>query len=175
MTTTVTENTQPTEETQLAKYEFNEGVPEFSQEDYLRYAQSKRMSFVRAMENAVQDAEGLATLDPDRQANYLKAIDSIEKQSLTLMKLKTEEQSVDIQNAAVAALILKSARTNNIGATQQNQMAMPDPELALPKKALIPGETEIGDRIENFHEYKVRTGRQENQDPVFPLASSPEE
>nr|DAO80623.1 MAG TPA: hypothetical protein [Caudoviricetes sp.] len=150
-------------EQNLAKYEFNEGVPEYSQEDYLRFAQSKRLSFMKAMEDAVGSPEGLATLDPDRQANYLRTIDAIEKQSLTLKKLKQEEQSNDAQNAAIAALILKSAKDRGKEIDRENTPIIPDPSV-LPVKQLIAGETEIGDRTENFREYQIRTGQIDHQD-----------
>ena len=141
---------------------------EYSHEDYLKYAQSRRLRFIRGIEKACGSDEALATLDPDRQSNYLAAIRDIEKQVLTLQKLKQEEQSDEARNATIAALILKQAtaidsKRNNTVVTTET--ILPSADL-LPVKQLIPGETDIGDRIENYQEYRARTGLSSNQDPL---------
>lgn len=140
----------------------------YTHDEYLAFAQSRRLKFVQAMEKACQSDEGLATLDPDRQSNYLAAIRDIEKQVFTQQKLKQEEEDSEVRNAMIAALIVKQAASNNVQRSQrQVNQIIPDPT-TIPQKKLIPGETEIGDRIENYREYKLRTGQGDNLDPEFP-------
>lgn len=129
---------------------------DFTQEDYLRYAQAKRLAFIRAIDKACKD-EDLATLDPDRQANYLAAIRDIEKQVFVLQKLKQEEETnTIIRDAAIADLILRSSKEQAIRRAKTVEIPNPD---VLPVKPLIPGETEIGDKIENYEQYLNRTGQ----------------
>lgn len=145
-------------------------LPEYSQEEYLKFAQARRLSFIAAIEKAVEDEEGLATLDPDRQSNYLKAIDAIEKQVFTQQKLKLEEANTEAQDAAIAKLIVEASRKYSIAVSQSHadinarvESIIPDP-LSIPQKKLIAGEIEIGDHIENYREYRQRTGMDENLD-----------
>lgn len=129
---------------------------DFTQEDYLRYAQAKRLAFIRSIDKACKD-EDLATLDPDRQANYLAAIRDIEKQVFVLQKLKQEEETnTIIRDAAIADLILRSSKEQAIRRAKTVEIPNPD---VLPVKPLIPGETEIGDKIENYEQYLNRTGQ----------------
>lgn len=138
----------------------------YTNEDYLRFTQARRVQFVKAIESAVGDEEGLATLDPERQSNYLKALSDLDKQVLSIQKLKQEEQNNDAHNAAIASLILDATRRVS---SQRNQLntasVIPDGSM-LPVKTLVPGELDIGDRIETFQEYKSRTGLSASQDPV---------
>ena len=147
----------------------------YSQEDYLLFAQTRRIRFVQAMENACGGSEGLATLDPERQSNYLAAIRDVEKQTLTLAKMKQDkdlaeqrmkqdEKNDEARNAAIAALILNQAKNINVSRSR-NSNPVPDAS-QLPVKPLIAGETDIGDRIENYQEYRNRTGQRDDLDPL---------
>ena len=145
-----------------------EGMPQFSHEDYLRFVQARRLNFIKGVEDAVESAEGLATLDPDRQSNYLAALRDIEKQVLTLDKMKQDQASDKERNKIIAEAILEAAR-NNAKEQAHRFVGMggkiPDPS-AIPQKQLIPGETQIGDHIENYSEYKTRTGLLHDPDPL---------
>ena len=146
----------------------NESVPQFSNEDYLRFVQARRLNFIKGVEAAVETSEGLATLDPDRQSNYLAALRDIEKQVITLDKMKQDQASDKERNKIIAEAILEAARTS---AKEQAQRfagmggKIPDPSV-IPQKKLIPGETQIGDHIENYSEYKTRTGLLSDPDPL---------
>lgn len=144
-----------------------EGEVEYTQEQYLKFAQSRRVGFIQAVEKACETPEGLATLDPDRQSNYLAAIRDIEKQVLVLRKLEQDKQNNDQTNAAIAAFILEQAKSRNVEASRTKPV-IPDISL-IPEKPLIEGETVIGDQIENYREYKQRTGHLGSQDPAEEL------
>lgn len=139
----------------------------FTQDDYLKFAQHHRIRYVKATLEAVGGDEGVATLDPDRQANYLAALRDIEKQVFVQQKLKQDEESNEVRNNAIAALIVNAARSADIAATRaakgENKVDL-DPS-KLPVKQLIDGETTIGDRIETYSDYKARTG-QSSLDPL---------
>lgn len=153
----------------------------YTQEDYLNFAQARRVKFIQAVESAAGTPEDLARMDPERQGNYLAAIRDLEKQVISLKKLEQDKESTDAQNNMVAEYLIQAAAKREVELrerkpqpTPESRGIMPDPSL-LPSRTLIPGETEIGDRIENYREYKIRTGQVDHQDPHDPLASLSEE
>lgn len=153
----------------------------YTQEDYLNFAQARRVKFIQAVESAAGTPEDLARMDPERQGNYLAAIRDLEKQVISLKKLEQDKESTDAQNNMVAEYLIQAAAKREVELrerkpqpTPESRGIMPDPSL-LPSRTLIPGETEIGDRIENYREYKIRTGQVNHQDPHDPLASLSEE
>lgn len=148
----------------------------FTQDEYLQFVQMKRIRFIDSIEKAVETEEGLATLDPDRQSNYLAALRDIEKQVLTKEKMENDKTANAAATEAIAAMIVEQHRRlsserakrfqeEKLGITKTIDQLIPDPETAIPKKSLLKGETEIGDHIENFREYKLRTGHHIDQDP----------
>lgn len=140
----------------------------YNREDYLAFTQARRIRYAQAVEAAAGTLEDLAKLDPDRQANYLSALKDIDKQVIDLMKLEQDKESNDAQNNIIAELITKRAVERNVQRSREAQGVMPDPSL-LPTRTLIPGETEIGDRVENFQEFRARTGQGDHlgQDDPF--------
>lgn len=137
----------------------------FSHDEVLLFAQANRIRFVQAVRKECGGDEGIVTLDPERQANYLRTLDQIAKQALDIQKLKQDKENNEAQNDIIATLIVESARKRNIQRSRENeqQSIVPNPSV-LPKKELVPGEMHIGDRIENYQEYKIRTGQTESQD-----------
>lgn len=137
----------------------------FSHDEVLLFAQANRIRFVQTVRKECGGDEGIVTLDPERQANYLRTLDQIAKQALDIQKLKQDKENNEAQNDIIATLIVESARKRNIQRSRENeqQSIVPNPSV-LPKKELVPGEMHIGDRIENYQEYKIRTGQTESQD-----------
>lgn len=139
---------------------------EYSRQDYLNFTQARRIRFAQAIESATGTPEDLAKLDPDRQANYLAALNAIDKQVIDMMKLEQDKESNDAQNNMIAELITKRAVDRNIQRSRESQGIMPDPTL-LPSRTLIAGETDIGDRIEDYRQFRSRTGQEDHQGPDF--------
>lgn len=144
-------------------------IPEFSENDYLRFAQAKRIQFIRSVDAIAESPEALARLDPDRQANYLAAIRDLEKQVQVKQKMEQDERANTAQDALIADMVLKFAKKINCGKSAElNPIRevtdiLPDPNL-IPTKNLIPGETMIGDPKENYQEWLKRTGRPGSED-----------
>lgn len=139
----------------------------FTHEEVLQFAQANRIRFVQAVRKECGGDEGIVTLDPERQANYLRTLDQIAKQVLDVQKLKQDKENTEAQNDFIAAMIVESARKRNIQRsreTEEQRAIVPNPS-TLPVKPLVNGEMDIGDRIENYQEYKLRTGQAEHQDP----------
>lgn len=138
----------------------------FTHEEVLLFAQANRIRFVQAVRKECGGDEGLVGLDPERQANYLRTLDQIAKQALDIQKLKQDKENNEAQNDFIASIIVESARKRNIERSRQAEQRaiIPNPA-SLPVKSLVNGETHIGDRIENYQEYMLRTGQGESPDP----------
>lgn len=144
-------------------------IPEFSEDDYLRFAQAKRIQFIRSVDAIAESPEALARLDPDRQANYLAAIRDIEKQVQVKQKMAQDERISSEQDSLIADMVLNFAKKANSQANVNKSMVkdvaeiIPDVNL-IPTKQLIPGETMIGDPKENYQEWLKRTGRPDSEE-----------
>ena len=141
-------------------------------EDFLKLSQAIRLRFVKDVVNYCKEEGDLAKLDPDRQANLLKALADIEGQPLKLMKLKIEEDNSK-QDLQIAAMLVKSAREDNINRTRATATPVTvedvlPPPTAIPVKPLIEGETVVGDQLEKFEEFRVRTGQVDPRDLLLP-------
>lgn len=155
---------EPVEETGVGIY-----ATGMSNLDYKEFAQQRRLKYAMNIEQFCE--EDFATLHPDVQGHYLATLRDIEKQAMTIdkqkqdyelamLRLKQEDQSNEAQQQLIAMMAIDYARRQD---RRDIVQIIPDPSV-IPKKQLIPGETETGDQLEDYHSYKTRLGYQSDQE-----------
>jgi len=165
----MTETTTPKEPVETSEYSTG-----LSALDYKEFAQQRRMNFIQKIEEG-SDGQ-LHQLEPDVQGHYLAALRDIEKQVLVIdkmkqdkhlaeLRLKAEQQNTEAINQNIAVLLNEAARKRGRGLEETSNTDIVMDISLVPQKALIPGETTLGDQIETYQQFQSRTGLVENPDP----------